>query len=228
MPNDEDTLAHPEQPRFLLSTWLWAVVLFVFFGVIVVIAFSVMPRGSTYEEDRARARAAKLKTAEEEWSKTLSSYGWVDKNKGVAHIPIDRAMQLELADLQTKKPALAGPITTPPPAEVPVTATGASQPASPPVAVPPGTSPTPAPISQEGPKSEIRGQPAAGANPPDALPGTQPGASATPAAAPNSHTEVPPVSPTVTPVQHPPGSPIPVRPQPPTSPAASATPPANQ
>ncbi|HEX4667078.1 MAG TPA: hypothetical protein VH207_10790 [Chthoniobacterales bacterium] len=225
MPNDEDTLAHPEQPRFLLSAWMWAVVLFVFFGVIVAITFSAMPRGSSYEEDRARARAEKLKTAEEEWGKTMSSYGWVDKAKGVAHIPIDRAMQLELADLQAKKPAPAGPIATPPPAEVPVTATGAPQPSNPPVAVPPGTSPTPPPISQEGPNSEIRGQPAAAANPPNALPGTQPGASATPAAAPNSRTEVPPVSPTVTPVQHPVGTPIPVRPKPPTSPAASATPP---
>ena len=91
MPNDEDTLAHPEQPRFLLSAWMWAVALFVFFGVIVAIAFSAMPRGSTYEQDRARARAEKLKTAEGEWSKTMSSYGWVDKAKGLARIPIARA-----------------------------------------------------------------------------------------------------------------------------------------
>ena len=27
MPNEEDTLAHPEQPHFLLPAWLWAVVL---------------------------------------------------------------------------------------------------------------------------------------------------------------------------------------------------------
>jgi hypothetical protein len=170
VPNDEDTLAHPEQPRFLLSAWMWAVALFVFFGVIVAIAFSAMPRGSTYEQDRARARAEKLKTAEEGWSKTMSSYGWVDKAKGVARIPIDRAMQLELSDLQAKKPAPAGPIATPPPAEAPVTATGAPQPTNPPVAAPPTTSPTPPPISQEGPNSEIRGQPAAAANPPDAVP----------------------------------------------------------
>ena len=26
----------------------------------------------------------------------LNSYGWIDRNKGVAHIPIDRAMQLTL------------------------------------------------------------------------------------------------------------------------------------
>ena len=110
MPNDDETLAHPEQPRFLLSAWLWAVVLFVFFGAIVAITFGTMQRGSSYEEERAKARAEKLKTAEEEWNKTSSSYGWVDKEKGVARIPIERAMELELADLQSKKPAPAGPI----------------------------------------------------------------------------------------------------------------------
>ena len=138
MPNDEDTLAHPEQPHFLLPTWLWAVMLFVFFGVIVAIAFAAMPRGSTYEGDRAKARAEKLKTAEDEWNKTAQSYGWVDQAKGVAHIPIERAMALELADLQAKKPAPAGPIATPAPAAAPAEATGAPPPANPPAAVPTG------------------------------------------------------------------------------------------
>ena len=136
MPNDDETLAHPEQPRFLLSAWLWAVVLFVFFGAIVAITFGTMQRGSSYEEERAKARAEKLKTAEEEWKKTSSSYGWVDKEKGVARIPIGRAMELELADLQSKKPAPAGPIATPAPAEAPVTSTVAPQPANPPNAAP--------------------------------------------------------------------------------------------
>ena len=85
-------------------------------------------RGSTYEEERAKARAEKLKTAQEEWNKTSSSYGWVDKEKGVARIPIERAMELELADLQSKKPAPAGPIATPAPAEAPAPSTGAPQP----------------------------------------------------------------------------------------------------
>ena len=132
MPNDDETLAHPEQPRFLLSAWLWAVVLFVFFGAIVAITFGTMQRGSSYEEERAKARAEKLKTAEEEWNKTSSSYGWVDKEKGVARIPIERAMELELADLQSKKPAPAGPIATPAPAEAPAPSTGVPQPANPP------------------------------------------------------------------------------------------------
>jgi hypothetical protein len=136
VPNDDETLAHPEQPRFLLSAWLWAVVLFVFFGAIVAITFGTMQRSSSYEEDRAKARAEKLKVAEEEWNKASSSYGWIDKEKGVARIPIQRAMQLELADLQSKKPAPAGPIATPAPAEMPVTSSPVPQPANPPNTTP--------------------------------------------------------------------------------------------
>lgn len=136
MPNDDETLAHPEQPRLLLSAWLWAVVLFVFFGAIVAITFGTMQRGSSYEDERAKARSEKLKIAEEEWNKTSSSYGWVDKEKGVARIPIQRAMELELADLQSKKPEPAGPIATPAPAEPPATSAGLPQPAAPPQASP--------------------------------------------------------------------------------------------
>lgn len=210
MPDDE-TLLHPDQPRFLFPAWLWAVALFVFFGVIVAITFGAMHRGSTYEADRATARADKFKTAREEWDKTANSYGWVDKAKGVAHIPVARAMELELNDLRARKPAPAGPIAAPAPATVPVSETGETQPQNPVVTAPAPVSPTPKPVSVEGLNSEIRGQPAAAANPPNVKAGTQPGASATPAANPGPKTEVPPVSPTVTPVQHAPGTPLPIR-----------------
>jgi hypothetical protein len=140
VPNDE-TLIHPEQPRFLLSAWLWAVALFVFFGVIVAITFGAMQRGSTYEEKRAKARAEKLKTAQNEWNKTSGSYGWIDQAKGVAHIPIQRAMQLELADLQAKKPVPAGPIATPEPAAAatPAAAVAPNPPSNLPAVTPLGT-----------------------------------------------------------------------------------------
>jgi hypothetical protein len=208
VPDDEDTLAHPEQPRFLLSAWLWAVMLFVFFGVIVAIAFGAMSRGSTYEQDRAKTRAEKLKTAQEEWNKTARSYGWIDKAKGVAHIPIERAMSLELADLQAKQPAPAGPIATPSPAAAPATATGASPPANP-AATAPAAPAAPTPSAAEGPNSENHGQPAAAGNPPNAAAGTQPGANATPAAAPKTQSDVAPVSPTGTPILKPAGTPLP-------------------
>lgn len=175
------------------------------------ITFGAMQRGSTYEDERASKRAEKLKTAREDWNKTANSYGWVDKTKGVAHIPIARAMELELADLQARKPAPAGPIATPAPEAVPVSATGAAQPANPPVTAPPATAGTPKPTTAEGNSSEGHNQPAAAANPPNAPSGTQPGPNATPAAAPRTDTAVPPVTPSVTPVQYSVGTPLPIR-----------------
>ena len=47
----------------------------------------------------------------------LTSYGWVDRNAGIARIPIDRAMELLVANgLPAPKPAIA---TTPHPSPLP-------------------------------------------------------------------------------------------------------------
>ena len=100
--------------RAPFSTWLGIVCLFVLFGLIVLAVIGPSPRTSDYEETRAKKRIEKLKTLREESQKELTTYAWVDKNKGVARIPIDRAMEVTVADLAQKKPAPAGPIATPP------------------------------------------------------------------------------------------------------------------
>ena len=99
--------------RAPFSTWLGIVCLFGLFGLIVLAVIGPSPRTSDYEETRAKKRMEKLKTLHEESQKELTTYAWVDKNKGVARIPIDRAMEVTVADLAQKKPAPAGPIATP-------------------------------------------------------------------------------------------------------------------
>jgi hypothetical protein len=99
--------------RAPFSTWLGIVCLFVLFGLIVLAVIGPSPRTSDYEETRAKKRMEKLKASHEESQKELTTYAWVDKNKGVARIPIDRAMEVTVADLAQKKPAPAGPIATP-------------------------------------------------------------------------------------------------------------------
>src|SRR4030095_7776741 len=89
------------------------VFLFVLFGLIVLAVIGPSPRTSDYEETRAKKRMEKLTALHEETQKDLTAYAWVDKNKGVARIPIDRAMELTVTDLAQKKPAPAGPIATP-------------------------------------------------------------------------------------------------------------------
>ena len=99
--------------RAPLSTWLGIVCLFGLFGIIVLAVIGPSSRTSDYEEMRAKKRMERLKALQEENQKELTTYTWIDKNKGVARIPIDRAMELTVADLAQKKPAPAGPIATP-------------------------------------------------------------------------------------------------------------------
>ncbi|HEX3421599.1 MAG TPA: hypothetical protein VHT01_10230 [Candidatus Udaeobacter sp.] len=111
--------------RAPFSTWLGVVFLFVLFGLIVLAVIGPSPRTTDYEEARAKKRMERLKALHEETQKDLTTYAWVDKNKGVARIPIDRAMGVTVAELAQKKPAPAGPIATPPAQTAPVGASPA-------------------------------------------------------------------------------------------------------
>jgi hypothetical protein len=189
------------------STWVGVVLLFALFGAIVVAVIGPTPRGDNYEQTRAEARAKKLKDARDEESKALTSYAWIDKNKGTVRLPINRAMELTVADLANKKPAAAYAIASPESSAAPGGAAAATPAPSP----SPQSSGTPKPTSVTGPNSEARGQPAAAVNPPAVQPSTQPGASASPAASPKSSAAVPAASPSAAPSATPPGSPLPVR-----------------
>ena len=140
------TIAYSRAP---FSTWLGVVFLFVLFGLIVLAVIGPSPRTSDYEETRAKKRMERLKALQEETQKDLTTYAWVDKNKGVARIPIDHAMELTVTELARKKPAPAGPIATP-----------GTQPA------PAGASPAPAAAPQGAPPSSSPAEAAAKAGPP--------------------------------------------------------------
>ena len=164
---DTESLRQVAHSRAPLSTWFGIVLLFALFGIIVLAVIGPAPRGSDYEEARAKKRVDNLKTSRDEATKALTTYGWIDKNKGVARIPIERAMKLTVAELARQKPASAGPIATPQPlapaaaspspaqaSPAPASAPqpGAAQPAaSPPGQAPaspsPRTTPSPAPPS---------------------------------------------------------------------------------
>jgi hypothetical protein len=216
MPADETPLSF-EQPRSAFGTWLGVVLLFVVFALFVWVVMRIMPRGDQYEEKRAAARVEKLKTATDEANATLHSYGWVDKEKGLAHVPIERAMQLATAELAQKMPAPAGPIASPAAAPQPgAQTTTPAAPSAAPMAPPqPAPGSSPAITTTEGPGSEINNQPAGAANPRNAAPATQPGPSATPATlpAPSEVAPAPPSERGPTPMQSAPGTPLPVRPE---------------
>src|ERR1700680_373671 len=107
---DAESIRQVAQSRAPFSTWLGVVLLFALFGVIVLAVIGPAPRSDDYEQKRAKAREEKLKTAREEDAKALTSYGWIDKNKGVARIPAGRALALPVQELAQQRPDAAGRI----------------------------------------------------------------------------------------------------------------------
>ena len=150
----------PVQSPAPFATWLGVVLLFTLFGAIVLAIIGPTPRGDTYEKIRAENRIKKLKDARDEDAKALNAYAWIDKNKGTVRLPVERAMELTVADLASKKPAVAGPIATPETAAVPGGA--AASPAPSPSAQPSGI---PKPTSVAGQTSAAGSQPAVSASP---------------------------------------------------------------
>jgi len=194
---DTESLRKVVHSRAPLSTWFGIVLLFALFGVIVLAVIGPAPRGSDYEQTRAKKRAELLKTSREEAAKALTTYGWIDKNKGVARIPLERAMKLTVAELAQQKPAPAGPIATP-----------EAGPASPAPA-----SPAPAGSPQSGaaqPTASPSGQPAASPSPPQ-------GAAVSSPPSPQAGLPLTASSPTGTPPSAP-ASPAPASPSPAKSP----------
>ncbi len=131
-----ESLRQVAHARASWSVWFGIVLLFALFGLIVLAIIGPAPRGSDYEETRAKKRVENLKTVREEANKALNTYGWIDKTKGAARIPIGRAMELTVAELAKQKPAPAGPIAAP---EAQATASAPASATSP----APATSPKP-------------------------------------------------------------------------------------
>jgi hypothetical protein len=111
----------------MIITALVMVLLFCGFGFLLVLQGQGIPN---VEEVHAQARLKNLADLNSENQKVLTQYRWIDKSKGVVGIPIERAMDLTLVQLQSNKPHPAGPVNSP----------AASQPQ--------GT-PTPSPNSQK-------------------------------------------------------------------------------
>ena len=168
---DTESLRQIAHSRAPLSTWLGVVLLFALFGVIVLAIIGPMPRGSDYEETRAKKRMEKLKSVREDAETALNSYAWVDKNKGVVRVPISRAMELTTAELAKQKPAPAGPIATPQ-AQSPAPPTSPAPGASPkPGAAQPAGSPsTPAPVGSASPATQTIASPPPAAQPASSAP----------------------------------------------------------
>lgn len=80
--------------------YFWGILLFSAFTLLVIAWFKFLGPQETYEDKRAALRTSKLQALRQEDQKNLTGYSWVNKPKGVARIPIDRAMELVASDLK--------------------------------------------------------------------------------------------------------------------------------
>jgi hypothetical protein len=112
-----------KSPALMMITGLVMVLLFC--GLV----FFLVSQGQSIpnvEETKAQGRLKNLADLNSENQKALTLYRWVDKSKGVVGVPIDRAMELVVAELQSNKPHPAGPVA-PPAAPTPTASPPAAQ-----------------------------------------------------------------------------------------------------
>lgn len=89
---------------------------FALIGITLFVGITKYLRGDSssdlYPEDAGRdeVRVKNLADLEAENQSKLLTYAWVDRAKGKVQIPIQDAMKLVLADIGSKKPAVAYPI----------------------------------------------------------------------------------------------------------------------
>jgi hypothetical protein len=102
------------QPKTLGRVIAGGMILLLIFVLVVRLLTDLAP---VPDEDAARAaeRAKAYADLQAENAKKLEAYAWVDQAKGTVQIPIARAMELAIAELNSKQPAPAGPIATPAP-----------------------------------------------------------------------------------------------------------------
>jgi hypothetical protein len=116
-----------QTPKFSVSTVVTILAaLLVFAGLVWFVTYQRQSEASS-EHQRSDERLKNLSDLNAENQKTLTSYRWIDKGKGIVGIPIDRAMRLEVADLAAIRPHAAGPITLPVPSPSPPTAGSPAQ-----------------------------------------------------------------------------------------------------
>jgi hypothetical protein len=115
-----------QKNRISLSVIITCLVMILLFVGLAIFLVSQRENIPTVDEQTAEVRLKNLAELNAENQRILTQYHWVDKNKGVVGIPINRAMDLVTAQLQANKPHAAGPIN--PPAAAPAAVSAAPSP----------------------------------------------------------------------------------------------------
>jgi hypothetical protein len=106
-----DETASP--PRIKISWIFWTLLAFAIFAVIASYSSRMTHDYTDYDQQRAAERYATLAKLRDADREALTTADWVDQNKGIVHIPIEEAMNLEVAALKTKPVAMGPPFIVP-------------------------------------------------------------------------------------------------------------------
>jgi hypothetical protein len=91
--------------------WMAACLLILFVAAIIVM-MRWNPEPMTDDEERALLRVKNLAALNKANEELLNTYGWSDQNQGVVHIPLERAMEMEIKRLNdtARRPHATYPI----------------------------------------------------------------------------------------------------------------------
>ncbi len=206
-------MADDFRDKSVWPTFLWALLAFCFLGLVAMVGVHFFGEEvKEYDRTRASERRENHEKLVKEEQEQLENYAWIDKAQSTVRLPVHRAMELTLHDLQQRK---VGPSEVPVVPPAPAAGDSAATPAD-------GAAPAASPAPAGAPAENAAPAPAQGASStsvtPAPAPIAAPASSPTPAAPPAAEAAAPePAAATLNAAPDP---------SPAASPAASPSPPA--
>lgn len=125
--SDEQSVLSDSSNVFPWARFWTALGMLVLFSSALILILHWNPEPMSDDEERALLRIKNLAELNKANEELLNTYGWIDDAQGILHIPIERAMELEMHSLNDPiyKPQAAYPIApidlVPIPAGMPIT-----------------------------------------------------------------------------------------------------------
>jgi hypothetical protein len=87
-----------------VTSILWALLSFALFGLVTRIWVSKTDSGDVVTAERSEKRIQLRKKVDQEDTDRLTKVAWIDKGKGIVHLPVARAKELALQELGARRP----------------------------------------------------------------------------------------------------------------------------
>jgi hypothetical protein len=106
----ESTTIQESQPRSILPIFIGGLVMLGLFWGLNQLMRGWAPAEPDYETQRSDTRYQNLAALKQTNEQALTTYGWVNKERGIVRIPVERAIELVVPTLNAARPAPAYPI----------------------------------------------------------------------------------------------------------------------